>query len=114
MTGVQLLRLIVSGVFDRHPDLQVIVGHWGRNVRVTGSGHLSERYLRRTAEVVGADRMLYATDYPYTYATNFPVLDTSAGRARSFLERAPLSDAEQEAVGAGNWKRRAGHLARVP
>ncbi len=79
--GVQLLRLIFSGVFDRYPDT-VIVGHWGevvlfylehiatmqatglhldrplvdyfrQNVWVTGSGLLSERYLRWTAEVVG-------------------------------------------------------------
>ena len=28
-SGVQLLRLIVAGVFDRLPDLQIIVGHWG-------------------------------------------------------------------------------------
>jgi predicted TIM-barrel fold metal-dependent hydrolase len=89
-TGVQLLRLIFSGVFDRHPGLQVIVGHWGevvlffieriammqaqglhldrplpdyfrQNVWVTGSGVLSQRYLRWTAEVVGADRILWAS-----------------------------------------------------
>lgn len=93
-TGVQLLRLILSGVFDRHPGLQVIVGHWGevvlfflertsrvesarlglerplqdyfrQNVWVTGSGVLSERYLRWTAEVVGVERILYSTDYPF-------------------------------------------------
>ena len=31
-TGIQLLRLILSGVFDRFPGLQVIVGHWGEMV----------------------------------------------------------------------------------
>jgi uncharacterized protein len=31
-TGVQLLRLILGGVFDRFPGLQVIVGHWGELV----------------------------------------------------------------------------------
>lgn len=30
--GVQVLRLIISGVFDRFPDLQVVVGHWGELV----------------------------------------------------------------------------------
>ena len=30
--GVQLLRMIFSGVFDRHPELQVIAGHWGEVV----------------------------------------------------------------------------------
>ncbi len=28
-TGTHLLRLICSGVFDRHPDLKIIVGHMG-------------------------------------------------------------------------------------
>ena len=31
--GIQLLRLVLSRTFDRHPDLQVIVGHWGEMVR---------------------------------------------------------------------------------
>lgn len=31
-SGMQLLRLILSGAFDRHPELQVIVGHWGEVV----------------------------------------------------------------------------------
>ncbi len=77
-----MLRLIFSGVLDRYPGLQLIIGHWGevvlfflertammqqmglhldrpladyfrQNVWVTGSGVLSERYLRWTAEVVG-------------------------------------------------------------
>ena len=30
--GVQYLRMIFSGVFDRHPELQVIAGHWGEVV----------------------------------------------------------------------------------
>src|SRR3984885_8142250 len=27
--GVQFLRLALAGVFDRFPDLQVVLGHWG-------------------------------------------------------------------------------------
>ena len=125
-TGVQLLRMIFSGVFDRHPSLQVIVGHWGelvlfylehtavmqamglrldrpladyfrQNVWVTGSGLYSERYLRWSAEVVGIDRIMYSTDYPFR--------DTGGGEARAFLENAPLTEAEKTAVGAGNWER---------
>ncbi|NUT46193.1 MAG: amidohydrolase family protein [Saccharothrix sp.] len=141
--GVQYLRMIFSGVFDRHPGLQVIAGHWGevvlfyldhvgilqeaaglrqpladyfrQNFWVAGSGTVSERYLRWTAEVVGTDRMLYSTDYPYTFGTRpggFPYLDTSGGVARSFLERAPFTDAEKAAIGSGNWERLTGHLAR--
>ncbi|HEY4019283.1 MAG TPA: amidohydrolase family protein [Pseudonocardiaceae bacterium] len=140
--GVQYLRMIFSGVFDRHPGLQVIAGHWGevvlfyldhigvlrdmaklerpvadyfrQNFWVAGSGTVSERYLRWTAEVVGTDRMLYSTDYPYTFGTRpggFPFLDTSRGVARSFLERAPFTDDEKAAIGSGNWELLTGHLA---
>ena len=31
-TGIQLLRMIFSGVFDRRTNLQVIVGHWSELV----------------------------------------------------------------------------------
>jgi predicted TIM-barrel fold metal-dependent hydrolase len=49
-TGTHLLRLICAGVFDRHPDLTVIVGHMGEllpfcftrlNVGLTMAGWLS-------------------------------------------------------------------------
>ncbi|MGW4116238.1 amidohydrolase family protein [Actinosynnema sp. NPDC004786] len=140
--GVQYLRMIFSGVFDRHPGLQVIAGHWGevvlfyldhvgylgdqaglarpvadyfrRNFWVAGSGTVSERYLRWTAEVVGTDRMLYSTDYPYTFGTRpggFPHLDTSGGVARTFLEGAPFTDEEKAAIGSGNWERLTGLAA---
>lgn len=131
-TGIQLLRLIFSGVLDRYPGLQLIIGHWGevvlfflertammqqlglhldrpladyfrQNVWVTGSGLLSERYLRWTAEVVGTEHILYATDYPF--------IDTGAGRARAFLEQAPLTQDEKAAIGSGNWERLAGQVS---
>jgi predicted TIM-barrel fold metal-dependent hydrolase len=139
--GIQYLRMIFSGVFDRHPDLQVIAGHWGEvvlfyldhtgimahnaklerpladyfrtNFWVAGSGTVSERYLRWTAEVVGTERMLYSTDYPYTFGTRpggFPFLDTSGGVARSFLEQAPFTNEEKAAIGSGNWERLTGHV----
>lgn len=137
---VQLLRMILGGVFDRHPKLQVIIGHMGdlglfyldhivsmetsglklerplmdyfwQNVWVTGSGLLSERYLRLAAETIGADRLMYSTDYPFTYATAYPVMDTSHGKARTFLENAPFTEAQKIAIGSGNWEQLTGHLA---
>ncbi|MBV9529073.1 amidohydrolase family protein [Sphingomonas sp.] len=30
--GVQIVRMILAGVFDRFPDLQLITGHWGEVV----------------------------------------------------------------------------------
>lgn len=131
-TGMQLVRLILSGAFDRYPDLQLIIGHWGEvvlfyterigkmhelghrklqrpiidyfrdNVSYTGSGDLSDRYLRWTIDMVGVDRIMYATDYPY--------IDTSAGQARRFLEQADLTDAGRDAIASGNWERLTGHL----
>lgn len=134
--GVQYLRMIFGGVFDRHPDLQVVAGHWGELVMfyldhtgimahnaglkrplldywtqifwIAGSGTVSERYLRWTAEVVGTERMVYSTDYPYTFGTRpggFPFLDTSAGVGRSFLEGAPFTHEQKIAIGSGNWER---------
>lgn len=124
-TGVQLLRLILSGVFDRFPGLQVIVGHWGEavlfylerieplavaaklarplseyvrsNVLVTPSGIFSQRYLRWATEMVGVERILFSTDYPFV-----PV---PQGGGRRFLEEADLSDAGREKIASGNWDR---------
>ena len=131
-TGVQLMRLVLSGVFDRHPELQVVVGHWGEvvlffldrtaslvdagsfglrrplldyfreNVSYTGSGLLDHRYLRWTVEMVGVERLLTATDHPY--------IDNSGGAARRFLDDADLTDAERDAVAHGNWDRLTAHL----
>ncbi len=131
-TGVQVLRMMLGGVFDRHPDLQVIIGHWGEavlfyvdrfmamqergwvslrkpvidyfraNVFVTGSGDLNHRYLAWTKDLLGVDRIMYSTDYPY--------IDTSGGRARSFLEQASLTDVEKHAVAHGTWERLTAHL----
>ena len=124
-TGIQILRLIFSGLFDRLPDLQIITGHWGevilfylerietlakrsqrlehsvldyfkRNVSVTASGMYSERYLRWAIEVLGAERILYSTDYPYRY--------TGDDEPRRFLESANLSDEDKAKIASGNWE----------
>lgn len=124
-TGMQLLRLVLGGVFDRFPHLQVIAGHWGevvlfylerialagrvarlqrplgeyfrQNVLVTPGGIFSHRYLQWAIDVVGADRVLFATDYPYELA--------DGGSARRFLEEADLSDTDRAKIASGNWER---------
>ncbi|WP_328616925.1 amidohydrolase family protein [Amycolatopsis sp. NBC_00355] len=124
-SGVQVLRLILSGVFDRFPDLQVIVGHWGEmvlfyldridsltevaglrrpvsdyfrtNIHLAPSGILSRRYLRWATELVGVDRILFSTDYPF--------VSTPPGGARDFLTQAPLGDADRLKIASGNWDR---------
>jgi uncharacterized protein len=131
-TGVQILRLILAGVFDRHPDLQVITGHWGEvvlfyldridglanvtklkrrpseyfrsNVSVTPSGMWSRRYLRWAIEVLGIERIMFSTDYPYRF--------TPGGGARQFLEKSALSQTDRAAVAHGNWERLVGGIRR--
>ena len=133
-TGIQLLRLIYSGAFDRNPDLQVIVGHWGElvlffadriqwldhlglnldrtlheyltaNVSYTPSGIFSQRYLRWALEVVGADRLMFATDYPFLRA------DAKNGRARSFLDDAPIDADERDKIAHANWEKLTSRVA---
>ncbi|MGC9220258.1 MAG: amidohydrolase family protein [Solirubrobacteraceae bacterium] len=123
--GIALLRLILAGTFDRYPELQVIVGHWGevvlfyldrissmpaealkldrplqdyftQNVYYTGSGILSQRYLRWTLEVVGVERVMYSVDYPYRHLGD--------GAARRFLQDAELEPADRERIAHGNWE----------
>jgi 5-carboxyvanillate decarboxylase len=104
-TGMHLLRIIFSGVFDRFPRLRLVVGHLGealpfwlpridhfhaaqvasgrypavkalelrpsdylrRNVWYTTSGMAWQPGIMFVRDVVGADRVLYAMDYPYQY-----------------------------------------------
>lgn len=124
--GVEVVRLMLAGVFDRFPDLQVVVGHWGElvlfylervehlavaaglqrplreyakhNLLITPSGVLSHRYLRWAADVVGADRIMFATDYPFE-------VSSAGGAGRRFLEEAELDDADREGVASVNWER---------
>lgn len=81
--GIQFVRLILAGVFDKYPDLQIIPGHWGevvlfylerldslarvahlqrsiadcirQNLYMTPSGMWSQSYLQRTLELVGPE-----------------------------------------------------------
>jgi hypothetical protein len=122
-TGVQFLRLGLARVFDRFPDLQILLGHWGEvvlfyldradalaasaglgrsfseyargNAYVTAGGVYSERYLRWAVELVGVERVLFATDYPYRPAPE--------GGAEHFLRGAGFAPAELEKVASGNW-----------
>lgn len=125
-TGIQFVRLILAGVFDRWPDLQIIVGHWGeavlfylervdllskaarhlnrpvtdyflRHISVTPSGMLSQRYLSWAIALLGVDRILFSTDYPYQFAP--------AAGARRFLEESALSQDDKEKIASANWER---------
>jgi predicted TIM-barrel fold metal-dependent hydrolase len=123
--GMQFVRLMAAGVFDRHPDLQIILGHWGevilfyverlqslsrvgrlqhpvaeylrRNLYVTSSGMWSQDYLQRARAVVGPERLLFSMDFPYQYKPG--------GAGRAFVESCGLPAAERELFAHANWER---------
>jgi predicted TIM-barrel fold metal-dependent hydrolase len=122
-SGVQFMRLALAGVFDRFPDLQVILGHWGEvalfyldrsdglammaklpktfseymraNAYVTAGGIYSQRYLQWSLEVIGIERIMFATDYPYRPGPE--------GSVEQFLGASGLPLADQERIASGNW-----------
>ena len=123
--GIQFLRLTLAGVFDRFPELQIILGHWGevvlfyterlnalnrvsklerpildymrQNLYVTASGMFTQSYLDRAVEIVGFERILFSTDYPYQYRPG--------RRARTFLEEVALTNEQRTAFAHRNWER---------
>ena len=120
--GIQVVRMILAGVFERFPNLKVISGHWGelmpfylsrfdqaltkectklpeefstyykRNVWVTPSGIYDYDNMDFCIRKLGIEHLLFSADYPY-----IPQDD-----ARPFLENAPLSEADKEKFAYGN------------
>lgn len=115
------LRLIARGTFDRHPELQIVLGHWGelllfwlsradglsglagldrkvseyvrQNVHVTASGMFEPALLRHALEVTTIDRLLFSTDYPFQHPTGDEV--------QAFLGEF-ATDADRDAFTGGN------------
>jgi uncharacterized protein len=115
------LRLILRGTFDRHPDLQVVLGHWGEmllfwldradslsriaglqravsdymrsNFFITTSGMLNPALLDHALTVTSVDRLIFSTDYPFQQPTEAEI--------GSFL-RNFASDEEREMFSSTN------------
>jgi predicted TIM-barrel fold metal-dependent hydrolase len=124
-TAVHVLRLILSGAFDRYPELQIIVGHLGEAipfmvnrldvmlpVKLTGLERPISYYLRKNVSYtisgfnfvppflnllfqVGIERIMFSSDYPYS----------SMSDARSFLQSLPLSNDDKEKIAHINAER---------
>lgn len=114
--GLQVVRMIIAGVFEKFPTLKVISGHWGemvpyylprldqmfspavtglkeifsyyykKNVYVTPSGLYDNDSLIFCVNKLGIDHILFSTDFPYIPMTG----------AHAFIENAPLSDSDKE------------------
>jgi predicted TIM-barrel fold metal-dependent hydrolase len=123
-TGLHVLRLIVGGVFDEFPRLQMIIGHMGealpfmlartsraltraaglpkpledymaQNFHITTSGLFTAPPLLCLLAVLGPDRVMLSIDYPY--ASNREGVD--------FILGAPISEADREKITHGNAER---------
>jgi predicted TIM-barrel fold metal-dependent hydrolase len=124
-TATHVLRLILSGAFDRYPRLQLIIGHLGEGLpfmlprlalalpkEVTKLQRPIDAYLRENLHYtisgfnylptfldlllqVGVERIMFSADYPYA----------SMARARTFLDQLPVSPADKERIAHGNAER---------
>ena len=124
-TGMHCLRLIVSGLFDRFPKLNIIIGHMGEDLPfsiaraesvlsratnhlkrkigeyfqdhfyITTSGYFTVPPLLCTLQVMGADRVLFSVDYPYSPNTI----------GRNFLNTLPVSPQDLAKISHGNAER---------
>jgi hypothetical protein len=120
-TATHVLRMILSGAFDRYPNLQLVVGHMGEGLsfmlprieytlsrvveldRPIGAYFVENLHYTFAAFNwtptflnlllhVGVDRIMFAVDYPYG----------SMAQARSFLDHLPVSSADKERIAHGN------------
>jgi predicted TIM-barrel fold metal-dependent hydrolase len=129
--GIQFVRVVLGGLFDRHPSLQVILGHWGElvifylerlamldrvsglkkpfveyvrsNLYLTASGMFNASYLQQAVDAVGIDRILFSTDFPYQYRPG--------GDARRFLESLPFDTTNKANFAHKNWERLTGEAS---
>lgn len=119
----QALRLVLSGLFDELPRLQVILGHLGegipflldrvdealnrgpnkiafretfcRHFHLTTSGFFSTPALLCAVMQIGANRVLFSVDYPFV--ENLPGV--------RWMETVPLAPEDREKVLGGNARR---------
>jgi predicted TIM-barrel fold metal-dependent hydrolase len=122
-TASQMLRMMLSGLFEAYPRLKIIVGHLGEampflvdrvdeainrgpkkvpfkhifctNFWITTSGHFSTPALTCTLMEVGIDRVLFSVDYPFV--ENPP--------GTKWIREVPLSREDKEKICNGNARR---------
>ena len=123
-TGTLGIRMVLSGVFERHPDLQIILGHLGegitfqlaridealsrpgnatsnfaetfrKNFYITTSGFFSDSALRCCIEEMGVERILFAVDWPFVANAD----------GVNWLKSFPGDPAMKEQIFSGNAKR---------
>jgi 2,3-dihydroxybenzoate decarboxylase len=120
-TATSALRMVLSGVFERYPKLQIILGHMGEalpflvhretetlrkitadgktfrdifcnHFHITTSGYYSTPALTFTITEMGIDRVLFSVDYPY--------VDSKAGT--DWMAQVQVSAADKGRILGGN------------
>jgi len=125
-TAVHALRLMASGLFDRHAGLQIILGHMGEglpyniwrvdnrnawvqapkgypakkplgeyfrnNFHLTTSGNFRTQTLIDAMLEVGADRIMFSTDWPFE----------NVDHAADWFDVATISEADRLKIGRTN------------
>ena len=119
------LRLILRGTFDRHPQVQVVLGHWGEmllfwldranslsriaglqrpvsdyirtNFHITSSGMLNPTLLHHALSATSVDRLIFSTDYPFQHPTREEIT-AFLGHFASDEERQKFSSANAAAL----------------
>ena len=121
-TAIHVIRMVLGGVFDRFPKLQIVIGHLGEglpfmqprldrnfppaltklqrgfgdylreNVHYTFGGFNFPATFLDLLLEVGADRIMFSVDHPYG----------SMAAAKTFLEQIPVSAADRERIAHGN------------
>jgi uncharacterized protein len=123
--GMHVLRMVAGGVFERFTSLQLIVGHMGeglpfslaradeiltpvitghdvtvaetvrRNLHITTSGYMTPAPLLCALLVLGADRIMFSVDHPFSDGV----------QATTFLRTAPISEDDRHKIAHGNAER---------
>jgi uncharacterized protein len=123
--GMHVLRMAVGGTLDRHPSLQLIVGHMGENLpfslaranerltpfapsleasvadtvlrqtHITICGYTTDPPLVCAMEVFGPDRIMFSVDYPFS----------DSAETTAFLRAAPLSQTDRDKIAHVNAER---------
>ncbi|MCJ1780294.1 amidohydrolase family protein [Mammaliicoccus sciuri] len=118
--GVHAMRIILSGIMDKYPNLKMIIGHWGEftpffyermdetiyapnlkhkpshyfknNFFITPSGILTKPQFEMVKNAVGVDHILYSADYPYIQPEELG----------TFLDELDLTTEEKEKISFKN------------
>lgn len=125
-TAVHALRLMASGLFDRHPGLKIVLGHLGeglpfnmwrvdnrngwvkapksypakkplaeyfqQNFWLTTSGNFRTQTLIDAMMEIGADRILFSTDWPFE----------NVDHACTWFDATSISEADRLKIGRTN------------